>query len=81
MVPKILNIIPDGSKKRLVLKYSTGEIKIFDVTPYIRGDWFSQLADEEYFNKIAIYEDNYNIFWPNGQDLAPHELYEHSVLL
>jgi hypothetical protein len=77
--PKLINILPDGISHRLFLQYATGEVKVFDVSPYIRGEWYSQLADADYFNQVRIYKDSYNIQWPDGQDLAPHEMYEYSV--
>jgi hypothetical protein len=79
--PKLINILPDGTNHRLFLQYITGEVKVFDVSPYIRGDWYSQLADVDYFNQVRIYKDGHNIQWPDGQDLAPHEMYEYSVVV
>ena len=55
--PKLTEVIP-LENHRLKLTYETGEIKLFDVTPYIKGSWFE---------------------WGNGQDIAPHELYECST--
>lgn len=26
--------------------------KIFDVSPYIKGEWYSELSDEKYFKTI-----------------------------
>jgi len=46
------------------------------VTPYITGAWFGELADLGYFRAVRVIEDGEQIEWPNGQDLAPHELYE-----
>ena len=30
----------------LRLYYETGEVKLFDVTPYATGSWFGELKDE-----------------------------------
>jgi hypothetical protein len=61
-----------------MLAYENGEEKIFDATPYIRGEWFEELRDAAYFSAVRIIDDGDGISWPHGQDLAPHELYETS---
>ena len=63
----------------LVLEYETGEKKIFDVLPYAKGTWYSELKDKNYFNTVHIVNNGSGIEWANGQDIAPHELYENSV--
>ncbi|MDO4493436.1 MAG: DUF2442 domain-containing protein [Clostridia bacterium] len=61
----------------LRLTFDNGEVKRFDVTPYIRGEWYSALADEAYFN--MAFANGYTVEWPDGQDLCPDELYHNSV--
>jgi hypothetical protein len=73
--PKILEVKP-MDKYNIMLKYETGEIKVFDVSPYIEGDWFGELADEDYFKTVKVIPGGIGIEWLNGQDIAPHELYE-----
>ena len=76
--PKILKLqtLPDY---KLELHYATGEVKLFDVKPYIRGSWFGELKDEAYFRTVRLYPNGKGIEWENGQDIAPHELYEASI--
>ena len=76
--PKILEVETPGAYK-LKLRYETGEVKMFDVLPYISGSWFGELRDTEYFKTVHITPDGCGIEWGHGQDLAPHELYELSV--
>ena len=64
---------------RLRLFYETGEVKIFDVAPYATGSWYGQLKDEGYFNAVQLLPGGVGIEWPEGQDIAPHELYENSI--
>jgi len=78
MEPRILSVKPLPDYK-LRLDYESGETKIFDVTPYIRGNWFNELSDRAYFNAVRIIDGGDGIEWPHGQDLAPHELYELSI--
>jgi len=73
--PKILEVKP-MDKYNIKLKYETGETKVFDVSPYIEGDWFGELADETYFKTVKVIPGGMGIEWLNGQDIAPHELYE-----
>lgn len=58
------------------LTYETGEIKLFDVEPYISGTWFGKLKDWSYFKTVRVLPDGVGIEWADGQDIAPHELYE-----
>lgn len=61
----------------LLIRFETGEEKVFDVRPYISGTWFGKLKDKNYFNTARIA--NRTIEWENGQDIAPHELYSNSI--
>lgn len=62
---------------RLLLEFDNGEVKIFDVKPYIRGKWYSELGDDAYFQSVMV--NGYSVEWANGQDLCPDELYYNSV--
>jgi hypothetical protein len=76
--PKILKVEP-VSTYTLRLEYETGEQKLFDVSPYISGDWYGQLRDAAYFRTVRVIPDGSGIEWANGQDIAPHELYDLSA--
>ena len=76
--PRLLSVKPLPLFK-LELAYETGEVKVFDVTPYTTGTWYRQLKDERYFNSVQLLPGGIGIEWPEGQDIAPHELYENSV--
>jgi len=78
--PRIIKVNPMDMYK-LKLRYETGEVKVFDVAPYITGAWFGELADASYFKSARIVNNGEGIEWPNGQDIAPHELYDESVSL
>ncbi|MDO4442441.1 MAG: DUF2442 domain-containing protein [Slackia sp.] len=78
---KIASVSPaDGYK--VVLSYETGEKRLFDVSPYIEGDWFGELADQGYFRQVKV-ESGFRDFivWPHGQDIAPHDLAERGIPL
>ena len=63
----------------LRLYYETGEVKLFDVTPYATSSWFGELKDEAFFKSVRLLPGGVGIEWNNGQDISPHELYERSV--
>ena len=78
MIPKILDIeIVENYK--IKLNYETGEVKLFDVLPYINGTWYRELENEKYFSTIHIVSNGKGIEWEHGQDIAPHELYEMGI--
>ena len=74
--PRVLEVKPLNDYKVLVA-FETGERKIFDVSPYISGDWFGKLKDTEFFKTVRVAGST--IAWAGGQDIAPHELYDDSV--
>ncbi|MDO9533953.1 MAG: DUF2442 domain-containing protein [Bacillota bacterium] len=78
--PRILKVEPVEEYK-LKLNYETGEVRIFDVLPYIDGDWFGELRNKGYFRTVRVIPGGSGIEWSNGQDIAPHELYEMSELM
>lgn len=73
--PRLTGVEPmEGWKLRL--DYETGETKLFDVAPYVSGPWFGELKEESYFRTVHLLPGGTGIEWSNGQDIAPHELYE-----
>lgn len=73
--PKIIKVLP-LEKYQLLLTFETKEEKVFNVAPYISGDWYGKLKNPQYFNTVHI--SGSSIEWADGQDIAPHELYENS---
>ena len=60
----------------LYVEFDNGEQKLFDVKPYIRGEWYGKLKDIAYFKAVSV--DGFSVVWPNGQDICPDELYQNS---
>ena len=60
----------------LRIVFDNDEVRVFNVKPYIRGEWYGRLEDEAYFR--AAKTDGFTVVWPDGQDLCPDELYEMS---
>ena len=78
--PRLINVEPKDNY-RLKLFYENGSVKLFDVTPYMSGEWYSKLKDENYFKTVHIVYGGKGIEWAEGQDIAPHELYELSEIV
>lgn len=76
---KYPNVIKAEPQKdySVIITFETGEIKRFNVKPYISGNWFGQLIDIDVSNTVRPCGNT--IEWADGQDIAPHELYELSV--
>ena len=76
--PRLVKAEPVDHLK-LRLTYETGEVKLFDVSPYASGPWYGELRDEPYFRTVRMLPGGTGVEWSNGQDIAPHELYECSA--
>lgn len=63
----------------LVLEFDNGEIKYFDVKPYLNHKVFEKLKDVKEFNKVKVSE--LSIEWENGVDICPDELYNNSYIV
>jgi hypothetical protein len=64
---------------KVLVEFDYQENREFDVSPYISGDWFGKLKDISYFYTVRVAGNT--IAWAGGQDIAPHELYDNSVLV
>lgn len=73
--PKLVSVTA-AEPLTLRLVYETGEVKLFDVSPYACGSWYGELRDPDYFRTVHLIDGGAGIAWGHGQDLAPHELYE-----
>lgn len=63
---------------RLWVRFSTGEAKIIDFTPYLSAPAFLPLCDEDIFRQVYI--DYGMTVWQNGDiDIAPETLYRDGV--
>lgn len=64
--------------KRLWVRFTTGEAKIFDCTPLLAMPAFAPLADEAVFQGVYI---DYGVaVWQDGKiDIAPELLYQDGI--
>lgn len=68
---KVIAVRPylKASPTSLWVEMADGREGIFDVTPYLRSDFFKELVRPNYFAQVRIFFSG--IGWPDGQDLGP----------
>lgn len=61
----------------LLVTFDNGEVRLFDVKPYLQGSWYEQLKDYSIFNSVHVA--GLSIEWSGGQDICPDDLYYNSI--
>ena len=72
MNPRVKDVKPNPDST-LTLTFTNGEVKVFDVNPYLDKGIFKELKDRNLFNSVKPYLGS--IQWKNGQDFCPDTLY------
>ncbi|MEV7431849.1 DUF2442 domain-containing protein [Nocardioides sp. NPDC092400] len=63
----------------LELAFDTGEVRVLDMEPLMRGPVFQPLlSDYALFCQVTVDPGSGTVLWPNGADWAPDELYSRS---
>lgn len=57
----------------LILTFTNGEVRVFDVKPYLDKGIFKELKDKSVFNSVKPFLGS--VQWQNGQDFCPDTLY------
>ncbi|MDB5229941.1 MAG: hypothetical protein JWN76_746 [Chitinophagaceae bacterium] len=60
-------------EKKLLLIFENGEIKFFDLNPYLKYRVYKPLADEQFLKKAYVF--NGTVCWNDEIDFAPDTLY------
>ncbi|MEI7829739.1 MAG: DUF2442 domain-containing protein [Prolixibacteraceae bacterium] len=63
----------------LILTYENGELRQFDMKPFLNKGIFKELYDVSKFNSVKVSFDT--IEWENEADLDPEVLYEQSICI
>ena len=61
----------------LRLSFENGEVRVFDVTPYLSKGIFRALQAVDYFNQVKPFFGG--VQWPKEQDFSADTLYLESV--
>lgn len=62
----------------LEITFDNGEVRTFDIGPYLKGSLFSPLRDQKLFAEVRVSEEIRGLSWPNGADLCADMLYLNS---
>lgn len=76
MNPRVKAVEPQSDYK-LKLTFTNGEVRVFDVKPYLDTGIFRELRDVDVFNSVRPVLGS--VQWNNQADLCPDTLYERSV--
>ena len=76
MRPRAVFVTPEPDYSLLVT-FSNGEKRVFDVKPYLDFLPFSELRNNVLFNTVK--PAGLSVEWVHGQDICPDELYYNSV--
>ena len=75
MNPTVVSVKPEKDCI-LTLLFSNGEVRRFDVKPYMNKGIFRDLKDVSLFNTVQ--PDGLSIEWANEAALSPDTIYENS---
>ena len=76
MNPRVKAVKPNPDYT-LTLLFTNGEVRSFDVKPYLDIGIFTELKDMSLFNSVKPFLGS--VQWKNGQDFCPDTLYVESV--
>lgn len=68
--------VKPASDYNLILTFSNGEVRQFDMKPYLNKGIFSELKEISKFNTVRLSFDS--IEWENEADFDPEILYKYS---
>jgi hypothetical protein len=75
MNPRVTDVEPQPDYK-LRLTFTNGEVRVFDMKPYLDTGIFQQLREIKVFNSVRPVLGS--VQWENEADLCPDTLYEKS---
>ena len=76
MIPTVTKVVPMPDYT-LSLTFTTGEVKIFDMKPYLSIGIFKELKTESLFQTARV---NFGtVEWQNGADFDPESHYSESI--
>jgi hypothetical protein len=76
MNPRVKDV-KAGEDYLIKIWFDNGEVKVFDLKPYLQTGMFAELKEKSLFNSVQPFLGS--IQWSNGLDLCPDTLYEESM--
>jgi hypothetical protein len=77
MNPRVITVKPEKDYT-LRIGFTNGEVRRFDVKPYLDYEIFRSLKDETVFNSVR--PDGLSIEWANEASICPDTIYLDSVV-
>lgn len=74
--PRAVNVLPLDNYI-LQVEFNNGEIRLFDVSPYLEKGIFSKLKNVAFF--MRAHQEYGTVVWDETLDIAPETLYEKSI--
>ena len=74
--PRVKKVCPQRDYT-LLITFTNGEVRLFDMKPYLSKGIFRELRQLEVFNSVR--PSLGSVQWKNEADLCPDTLYERSV--
>lgn len=78
MEPKPIEVKP-LKQYYIYIKFENGEEKIYDMKPNLKYKFYEKLKNIQNFKNVFV--SGINIEWQTGEDIAPENLYQDSILL
>jgi hypothetical protein len=72
--PKVRAVEPLPDKK-LLIRFETGEVRLYDCQPLLNEEAFRPLADDSFFRRVYPDPHGYAVIWSDDVDLAESELW------
>ncbi|HWP68016.1 MAG TPA: DUF2442 domain-containing protein [Rectinemataceae bacterium] len=72
--PKIETVAPLPDK-RLLVRFSGGEERVYDCSPLLEQEPFSALENESFFRQVKVDAGGYGVSWSDEIDLSESELW------
>lgn len=76
MNPRVEHVYPTDNHT-LIIFFKNGEVREFDLKPYLDKGIFSELKNLDYFQSVNVVAGS--IEWRNGQGLSYDTLYEAGI--
>jgi len=77
MSPRVVKV-ESLANSQLRLFFDNGEVRVFDVLPYLEKGIFKELQAPHYFERVKPFFGS--VQWPNEQDFGPDTLFLESTL-
>lgn len=78
MNPRVKSVTPNNDYT-LTITFTNGEVKLFDVSPYLDKGFFRGLREKDQFYSVRAVLGS--VLWQSGQDFCPDTLYEDGTTL